>query len=234
MPDTKLAAQLDALQKAFAATVPDKIARLDELLTQCARSFAESQTLPGDTLRDAHLLTHSLAGSSGTFGFNALGEAAHTLEEVLAPLLKNGTAPDEKIFGQIRLRLAAIRAASQTPATPPPQLANVTHKTNEETRHTRSISHSIYLVEDDAALAASLAAQLSHFGYHVRVFASPGDVTPDAGHALPVAIIMDIGFPEGALAGPKAIKDALGQQFHGVPVFFISGRGDFSARLGKR
>jgi diguanylate cyclase (GGDEF)-like protein len=227
MPDTKLAAQLDALQKAFAATVPDKIARLDELLTQCAHSFAASQTLPGDTLRDAHLLTHSLAGSSGTFGFNALGEAAHTLEEVLAPLLKNGTAPDEKIFGQIRLRLAAIRAASQTPATPPPGLPTAPPVKNGTTRHTRSI----YLVEDDAELAASLAVQLSHFGYHVRVFACPTDVIADAEHALPVAIIMDIGFPEGALAGPQAVKNALRDQFHGVPVFFISARGDFTARL---
>ena len=227
MPDTKLAAQLEALQRAFAATLPDKIARIDELLAQCTRQFAAGGAVSGDTVREAHLLAHSLAGSSGTFGLKTLGEAAHTLEELLAPLLKGDAPPDDKIFGQLRLRLAALRAASQIPATPPPQLANVTHKTNEATRHTRSI----YLVEDDAALAANLAAQLSHFGYQVRVFASPGDVIPDAEHALPVAIIMDIGFPEGALAGPQAVKDALREQFHGVPVFFISARGDFTARL---
>lgn len=227
MPDTKLAAQLEALQRAFAATLPDKIARIDELLAQCTRQFAAGGAVSGDTVREAHLLAHSLAGSSGTFGLKTLGEAAHTLEELLAPLLKGDAPPDDKIFGQLRLRLAALRAASQIPATPPPQLANVTHKTNEATRHTRSI----YLVEDDAALAANLAAQLSHFGYQVRVFASPGDVIPDTEHALPVAIIMDIGFPEGALAGPQAVKDALREQFHGVPVFFISARGDFTARL---
>lgn len=227
MPDKNLPALLEALQNSFSASLPEKISRLETLLGQCADTFAASGSLPGQILRDAHLLAHSLAGSGGTFGHKALSDAAHTLEELLEPLLDSDALPDQRIFEQIRLGLTATRAASQAPATLPAELPAVS-QTKVKERH---LTRSIYLVEDDTTLAASLAAQLSHFGYTVQVFASPGDIIPDAERALPAAIIMDIGFPEGALAGPQAVKAALREQLHGVPAFFISARGDFMARL---
>lgn len=227
MPDKNLPALLDALQKSFSASLPEKIARLETLLGQCADTFAASGVVPAQILRDAHLLAHSLAGSGGTFGYKALSEAAHALEELLEPMLNSDAPPNERIFGQIRLSLAATRAASRAPTASPAELPAVSQPEEEARQSTRSI----YLVEDDATLAASLAAQLSHFGYKVQVFASPTDIQPDAERALPAAILMDIGFPEGALAGPQAVKAALREQLHGVPVCFISARGDFAARL---
>ena len=227
MPGKDLSARLEALQQAFAASLPAKISRLDELLGQCAGTFAASRTLPGEALREAHLLVHSLAGSGGTFGFKALSETAHALEEILVPLLHGEIPPAEQIFGKIGLCVAAIQTASQARTTRPTEFAPTPQTKSETKRHTRSI----YLVEDDATLAASLAAQLSHFGYRVRIFGSPGDVVPDAENVLPTAIVMDIGFPEGALAGPLTVRDSLRETFHGVPVLFISARGDFGARL---
>lgn len=227
MPGTNLAVQLQALQTAFLASLPAKISRIEALFEQCATTFSSRSELPTQALREAHLVVHSLSGSGGTFGFKALSEAAGQLEELITPLLNGETAASLPLFEQIRQGLAAIQMASQEPATPPSKLASTQPTKAGMMRQERSV----YLVEDDAALATSLAAQLSHFGYRVRIFGSPGEIADDETSALPCAIIMDIGFPEGQLAGPAAVKGALKKSLHDVPVIFISARGDFTARL---
>ena len=228
MVHVDLSEKLAALQQAFVAALPDRIASLEQLLAQGSRTFLASGSWPEEVLRQAHLLVHSLAGSSGTFGCKALGEAAHALEQVLAPVLHGEAAADALIDGSIERGLAAIRAASARPPAPAHAgfaLAPAAAST------ARSQQRVVYLVEDDAPLAASLAAQLSHFGYQVQVFERPDAIVRAAHQAPPLAIIMDVGFPDGALAGPLAIKRALRQSLQGVPVFFISARGDFTARL---
>lgn len=223
-----ISSELAALQRGFAAALPQKMARLEALLDQCANGFAASGVWPGEGLRNAHLVVHGLAGSAATFGFKALGKAAKAMEDVLQSLLSGERLDNELIAWAFGEGLAAMRAASQLPATAlDARLGRSPPVEDEPRRHGRPI----YLVEDDAALASSLVAQLSLFGYRIQVFGRPLDVLPDAQRAPPVAIIMDVGFAEGALAGPQAVKGALGEAFHGVPVLFLSARGDFTARL---
>jgi diguanylate cyclase (GGDEF)-like protein len=227
MSNTELTAQLEILQRAFVASLPAKISRMEALLQECASAFNTGQAWPAKTIREAHLLTHSLAGSGGTFGCHALGQAAGALEVLLTPLLSADFAINQHAIEQISRGLATIKAASLEPAAQPTEPLP-TKLTKAETVRREQF---IYLVEDDTALAASLAAQLTHFGYRVRSFASPTEIAPDPASPLPTAIIMDIGFPTGMLAGPAAVKNALQESFHGVPVLFISARGDFEARL---
>lgn len=230
MTDNNLPAQLVLLQKAFAASLPEKFSRLKALLAQCDTAFNAQLPLPEATRRDLHLVVHSLAGSSGTFGFAALGNAAHALEEKLATLF-TGTAPMEATHRQqLAAGIAALETAAQTPPTQPGAGSNVLATAREAAaaRHGTGI---VYLVEDDIALAENLAAQLAHFGYRTRLYARPEDVVREAHCILPIAIIMDIGFPENPLAGPHAAGGEIREHFKGVPVLFLSGRGDFAARL---
>lgn len=119
MPTTELTAQVEILQKAFVASLPAKISRIDALLQQCASAFSAGQALPAKTLREAHLLVHSLAGSGGTFGCHALSEAAGALEALITPLLSAELAIKEHTFEQIALGLAAIKATSAEPIAQP-------------------------------------------------------------------------------------------------------------------
>ena len=219
-------AELAALQHAYAAALPDKLARLDQLLAAGSRAAPAGTSGSDAAVHQAHLVVHGLAGSAGTFGFPALGEAARGLEELLVPLL-NGESPSTHLGAEpIQRGLAAVRAASLlapksgTAALMPPT-------TQPATRYERLI----YLVEGDATLAASLAAQLAHFSYRVRVFAHPEEVVVDAQGGLPVAIVMDVGLGAGPLDGPQGAQAALRQRFPAVPLLFISARTDFDARL---
>ena len=47
----------------------------------------------------------------------------------------------------------------------------------------------------------------------------------------PDALIMDVVFPEGALAGPEAVLAERAERLAEMPVVFMSSRGDFAARL---
>ncbi len=227
MPDKRISEELASLREAFVAALPAKIQRLEQLLAECTDTLPAGASLPGEAWQAINLAVHSLAGSGGTFGFKQVGEAASALEQVLAPLLNGAARPDPDILQRVQAGVAAIRAASREPPTGLVRLTPPTRPGDSASGDERLI----YLVEDDAELADSLAIQLRHFGYRVRVFRSPGDVASDANEGLPAAILMDIGFPEGPLAGPLAVRNALRQSFHGVPVLYISARGDFSARL---
>lgn len=226
MPDHDFSAQLEILQKDFAAALPVKVERLVALLRQCASAFRTNQGLPREGLRDAHLLVHGLAGASGLFGFSALGEAAHVLEEGLSPLLHDETPADEAVFTRIEQALATLQAASLAPATPVTEFAMAP----ASQASAKPSARLIYLVQKDAMQAASLAAQLRPWGYQVLVFDRPQAVVPEGQSAL-AAIVMEVDFLNGALVGPQALKRALGHHFHGVPLLFLGGRGDFAARL---
>lgn len=227
MPDRQISEELARLREAFGAALPAKMQRLEQLLAECTDALAAQQYLPGEAWQALNLAVHSLAGSGGTFGFKQVGEAARALEQILGPLLSSAALADQGIVQQLQVGIAAIRAASMEPPAGPLAETQPTLPGDGASRGARLI----YLVEDDAELAVSLATQLRHFGYCVHVFHSPGDVASDRNGGLPAAILMDIGFPEGPLAGPLAVRSALRESFHGVPVLYISARADFGARL---
>jgi diguanylate cyclase (GGDEF)-like protein len=88
------------------------------------------------------------------------------------------------------------------------------------------------LVEDDATLGEHLAAQLARFGYRTEHFATPAAFL-DALETAPApdALVMDVAFDEGALAGPEAVLAGRGGRLADTPAVFLSARGDFAARL---
>jgi diguanylate cyclase (GGDEF)-like protein len=227
MLEENLVAQLRTLQAAFAASLPEKILDLQTLLGPAIAAGAVRRIWPGAALRDAHRIAHSLAGSGGTFGYPALGEAAHRLEEMIAPLLNADALFDDRVSAQLGSGLAAIRTASLALAAFAPEAISVFPTHDPSLRRARPI----LLIDSSAAQAASLAAQLSHFGYQVQVCASPLAVAPQAKSPLPAVVVMDIDFIAGPQADSPAVQDVLRLRTQGVPVFFMSTRGDFTARL---
>ena len=80
----------------------------------------------------------------------------------------------------------------------------------------------IYLVDDDAVQAQVLASQIACFGYSVRVFYTLPELRAAVCESLPDALLMDIIFPEGRMAGTEAIAELRKSFLADVPVMFIS------------
>ena len=89
----------------------------------------------------------------------------------------------------------------------------------------------IYLVDDDAVQIKTLSTQIGYFGYTVVSFTEIQAMKKALSSELPAAIIMDIVFPEGEMAGVNAINGLKRDMPNLPPVFFISGNSDLKARI---
>jgi len=93
---------LAALRDAYAASLPAKLDELDALfLALSAGRDTQSLSLP-------HAGAHKLAGSGGTFGFDAMGNAARRLEHKLKDWMAAGHAPDATDLALLKSLLAEL------------------------------------------------------------------------------------------------------------------------------
>jgi diguanylate cyclase (GGDEF)-like protein len=208
--------QLRLQQQGYAKQLPSKLAQLDQ---------AFSQRHDQDGLRNLRFLAHGLAGSGASFGYPELSKVARQLEIKLDAILESGRGLSDEESEAVADLLGTIYLATQQPAT------RQQHATTPVLVPTGVARKLIYLVDDDIELAANLALQLSHFGYQVKTFDSPEQLHKVAADPSLAAILMDIIFPQGDLAGAEAIMELTMTEHLNAPVVFTSVRGDLAARL---
>jgi chemotaxis protein histidine kinase CheA len=110
-PDA-LQAQLRELKRAYARSLPEKVAKIESAFRTFFASAWEEAAC-GSTYR----LIHSLAGSSGTYGFDDLCKTARSAEAVLKESMEARRIPSpdrqQEALDQVgRLRDLAASAAS--------------------------------------------------------------------------------------------------------------------------
>ncbi|WP_431064556.1 PAS domain S-box protein [Methylotuvimicrobium sp.] len=176
-----------------------------------------------------HRLIHGLSGSTGTFGMQSLSDAARDMEIRLSDLLRSGLPPVETEWQAVGIaldrlsRLVSIGLQTNAPTLSPPPTPKRANR-----------SPLIDLIEDDAGQALHLQNVLQQNGFRTRVFSEPSQfqtlfLEPNA--EPPAAVIMDLIFPDGDLAGAEAISNLnLGKESE-IPVIIVSVRDDIAGRL---
>ena len=96
---------------------------------------------------------------------------------------------------------------------------------------TQGKNNLIYLAEDDELLAEDLLIQLEHDDFVVKHFNNLDSFVTAFQHEVPAAVVMDVMFKEGGVAGADAIKKLKNDFNNFPPVVFISARKDIEARL---
>lgn len=92
-------------------------------------------------------------------------------------------------------------------------------------------SRLICLVHDNVLVAKDMAVQLEYFGYRVVIVNEPARLQTAIERYAPAAVVMDLAFPAGIMAGATEIariRKTCPQRFAAV---FISTRSNFEARL---
>ena len=89
--DTEFFERLSQLNDKFAAALPQTLGRL----SAAREAFDTVQPQP-ELIQELHAVLHTLAGSSATFGFRALGHYARNIEQRLRVLMTfEAVAPEE-------------------------------------------------------------------------------------------------------------------------------------------
>jgi diguanylate cyclase (GGDEF)-like protein len=205
--------QLRLQQEGYTKQLPAKLAQMKQ-------AFSKRQD--EDALRTLRFLAHGLAGSGGSFGYPELSEAARRLEGMVVAVIEAGrclSAEESESAGDL---LEILYRAAQRPAA---------RRYAPALSPTGVASKLVCLVEDDAEFAADLTLQLGHFGYEVSTLGTPERLYEAVADPELAAILMDIIFPQGDLAGAEAVMELSMAKRLNAPVVFISVRGDLPARL---
>jgi chemotaxis protein histidine kinase CheA len=96
--------ELAELRKAYARELPEKVLRIE---TACESFFSQGWDV--DRCTAACRSAHSLAGSSGTYGFGELGKIAKSLEVLIQSSLDRKAPLDAPQVESARKHLAALR-----------------------------------------------------------------------------------------------------------------------------
>jgi diguanylate cyclase (GGDEF)-like protein len=216
----------------FSRQLPDQLKEIDTAWEQCQRHAEDIEQFHA-----MRKLLHTLVGASLSLGMARVGAAAREAETLVLEVC--GCAPTSSGYKAVLMKaiaesLKALRQAAQ-----------IDHQEGDGTLNARmskaitavqSLQDArsrrlIYLVEDDPIQAQELASQIGFFGYTVQVFNQLCNMQAASKSILPTAVLMDVIFPEGELAGIEVIAE-LQKTFRGLfPVIFISASDSFAARL---
>ncbi len=251
-PDPK--EQFAALRQRYAAQLSERVTAI-----LSAWQHLEQSQWDKSVGLEVRQLVHKLAGSAAMFGFADLGAVAHEIDFGLQTWLEHDHLPDivtrQHLAHQVTLLQRMVHkdqplitetpptdtsqlsvTASSAPTAPAakhaPTVASATPELEQSIpRETNKLPRTIILVEDDREYANTLAEQLRLFNYDTHLITDLEGLPTLVRAINPAAIIMDIVFPSGNLAGVEAIATLQRERTAPVPVIYISQRDDFAARL---
>lgn len=218
-------AELLVLQQAFADELPQRIAAINRSWQEFRNQLHDQEL--GDEL---YRQVHNLSGAGGTFGVLPVSHASHELELAIKALRSDhsGDVIDRSEDVQKSIdRLQDIAGNWQ-----PSQVPYMPETKKDQQNFTRQFNNLIYLVDDDATLGLMLSDILKKNGYEPIYFSSATEFQERwTSLESPGAIIMDMVFQEGAIAGAETIQALRGKWGFPAPVIFVSVRNDFESRF---
>lgn len=218
-----IAKKLAALHLEFKKQLPNKIVDIQALWNLVRTGDADK----GD-LATLHRLTHSLVGTGGTFGAVVISAVTKKLEKVFKSLLSESERPTVlSIDLQQNVDALLVQLFDANEAWQPEAVDALDFSVASGNGSSRLI----YLAEDDEFLARELVAIIEYAGFQVKHFLTLDEFEAAFDHELPAAIIMDVVFEDGDVAGSEVITRLTARHELFPPVIFISVRDDIEARL---
>ncbi|MBI4690434.1 MAG: diguanylate cyclase [Nitrospirae bacterium] len=236
----ELKKKLASLRETYLRQLPEKIEHLEDCWNRILNGYNEND------LKDLHRLAHSIAGSSSSFGYTEIGRTARSLESVFKNLIGKNRDIDDTIRAEVNSYISLIKeyelsVATVGEGTNSPLLRGVQGCVSpllmegdegEGERYFRTKDKKlIFIAEDDQLLLNSLELQIRHFGYDVKAFSDLEEMEKALKEITPSAIISDVVFPEGNLAGIETIEKIKKENDRHLPVIFMSIRNDIHTRL---
>lgn len=213
-----LAHTLREMAATFGSQLPKRIAALEQLCLDH----------PGpEQMRLAIREAHALAGSGGTFGYVNLSRYMHSLQELLQEYDQRNDFANPLFKTSFSRLTSEVRGNALTPQrTIAEILGKSALQVQSDAAAKSAASKRVYVCDDDEDLGRNLAAHVSSAGMKINYFNSLDGLIQALQEEIPDAIVLDIDFPEGRLAGVERLI------VQDIPLIFISSHTDIWARLG--
>lgn len=219
--------QLMALREHYQVALPERIEAVRQAATEVVASDGAATQVTA-----LYQLVHNLAGSGATFGYHEVSEIARQFQTFIQSLVASGSGLTARQRDQLQAYWVLLEGASALAESSRGPLAGCDHRLEPSRSLVPAGSEKlIFLVEDDQDLAFHLEYALRQFGYTVRLFPELQGLGEAVARTSPLAILMDMTFPEGDLAGAEIIHAINAEREEPIAVIFISVRDDFDARL---
>ncbi|MBZ9559963.1 MULTISPECIES: diguanylate cyclase [unclassified Modicisalibacter] len=172
---------------------------------------------------------HRLAGSAGTFGFEAVGEACRLLERRLERLLESPSSADASAFLR-ELQDLRREAESLQPTRPLRALETIRlGRSGVVTDHERPL---IYVLEDDEKAGQHLCQMLESFHYRAQLFTDGDDLERACDRQRPDTLILELHLENQGGASGLAIAETIQSRLEApLPLFVTSESQDFDIQL---
>ena len=211
------------LQQNFKNNLPGRISGIES-------SWRDVCQQASPDYKDLHLKTHSLVGTAGTYGASMLSIATRKLENMVKLLLNEEITLNEDIIEQVEFLILQVRNISNK--WQPSSIPFVPEVSSDKSQEVSDWQSNVYLVEDDVEVANSISQHLESAGYTVFNYSKITDFKEHySQQERASAIIMDMSFEEGIIAGADTIRELSSSDNHFPPVVFISVHDDIQARL---
>ena len=218
--------ELEKLRNAYLEALPQKIR-----IAQKAWLKMDSQNWDANDFKQVYRLFHNIAGGAGTYGIMSISMHARMVLEVMKPGLDSKRLLTNEELDKINELVVLLENATTEEVLVTERKTNYLRKPTEWTVQVDAAVGEIFLVEDDMAQATYLSLMLKQAGHKVQVFNKLEDINAALKTSEPTAILMDMVFPEGNLAGASAVVQLQENRKMPIPIIFISTRTDLEARL---
>lgn len=210
--------QLKALRKGYVLSLPNKIATIDNIITQDYDNDIK------DTFKTLHRHIHSLAGSSAIYGQHKLSHAAKIIELHIGSLLESDSLTEAGII-DIKSRIEKLRNI-------PIEHESESESTNASIDKANATAPqntlNILVAEDDHDSRAQLVLLLKAEGHHVTEAIDGKEAVQFFKESAPDLIFMDILMPNlDGYAAAKEIKQTNTKTF--TPIIFLTSSHDDKA-----
>ena len=226
MADNSSQEKLRALREHFAALLPEKVARCEELW-QAVMDGNAPEGAAGELVRNLH----TLAGSAPSFGFALLGKSSQRAEITLKTTLPHGPEALERVKGDISGCIREMKRLCETRDEEGAEERSEDLLAVTVAQSVQSRGKLVYILDDDPLFCKKLGEQIRCFGYETREFTSRRDMLDAPWEPFPAAIIIDMIMQEGDFSGAEAvftIEEHIGRC---PPVIFVSRGSSIEARL---
>ncbi len=213
--------KLKALGAAYGAALPGKLQEL-ETAARALSGGGAFEELSGP-LNEVRMLAHKIAGTAGTFGFQAITDQAREVEKSLLAAIKAEAPFTAEQAAGIERGIAALKALGSAAA----DTAAPARAAPEEAMP----AESVVLLAPQGEATDALAGQIERCGYRVRRIGDAADTDTGPGGARVRAILVHADVPQGHKVCRRLREDFRRTFRANVPILFLSQSGDYRSRL---